>query len=70
MDGGGELPSVRLLSIGLGHVFWQLTIGKQRLELRQDLNDQVNVYASYNRGFKAGLWALQSPAGPPVPNCG
>lgn len=45
-----------------------LTYGKftYRLAIRQDLTDDINVYASYNRGFKSGLWALQSPANPPV----
>lgn len=45
-----------------------LTYGKftYRLAIRQDLSDDINVYASYNRGFKSGLWALQSPANSPV----
>lgn len=45
-----------------------LTYGKftYRLAIRQDFSDDINVYASYNRGFKSGLWALQSPANPPV----
>jgi iron complex outermembrane receptor protein len=37
-----------------------------RAAIRQDITDDVNIYASYNRGFKSGLWALQSPAGDPV----
>ncbi len=37
-----------------------------RVALRQDLSDRINVYASYNRGFKSGIYALQSFAGPPV----
>jgi iron complex outermembrane receptor protein len=39
-----------------------------RIALRQELGDDVNVYASYNRGFKAGLFVLNSPPGsnPPV----
>lgn len=32
-----------------------------RIALRQELNDDVNVYASVNRGFKAGTYNLQSP---------
>ena len=45
-----------------------LTYGKftYRVAIRQDITDAVNVYASYNRGFKSGLWALQSPAAAPV----
>lgn len=37
-----------------------------RVALRQDLTDDINVYASYNRGFKAGTYSLQSPDRPPV----
>lgn len=32
-----------------------------RLALRQDLSDNINVYATINRGFKAGTFSLQSP---------
>ncbi|RYH05764.1 MAG: hypothetical protein EON57_07220, partial [Alphaproteobacteria bacterium] len=31
-----------------------------RAAIRQDLNDDMNVYASYNRGFKSGIFALNS----------
>jgi iron complex outermembrane receptor protein len=34
--------------------------------LRQEITDNVNVYASVNRGFKAGSFSLQSPLSPPV----
>lgn len=37
-----------------------------RLAIRQELTEDVSVYASYNRGFKAGTYSLQSPANPPV----
>lgn len=37
-----------------------------RVAIRQDITDSLNVYASYNRGFKSGLWALQSPTAPAV----
>jgi iron complex outermembrane recepter protein len=37
-----------------------------RVALRQDLSDDINVYASFNRGFKAGSYSLQSPGSPPV----
>lgn len=45
-----------------------LTYGKftYRAAIRQDITDNVNVYTSYNRGFKAGGWALSSPADPAV----
>lgn len=36
-----------------------------RVALRQDLADGVNVYASINRGFKAGSYSLQSPSNAP-----
>ncbi len=28
--------------------------------IRQDINDDINVYASYNRGFKSGIYALNA----------
>ena len=34
-----------------------------RIALRQDINDDVNVYASYNRGFKSGLFSMNSNPG-------
>jgi iron complex outermembrane receptor protein len=37
-----------------------------RFALRQDITDDVNFYASINRGFKAGLYSLQNPAQPQV----
>ncbi|MFA7387694.1 MAG: TonB-dependent receptor [Thiohalobacteraceae bacterium] len=37
-----------------------------RLALRQDLGDDVNVYASMNRGFKSGSYNLQSFSNPPT----
>jgi iron complex outermembrane receptor protein len=37
-----------------------------RLSLRQELTDDINVYGSVNRGFKAGAYSLQSPTSPPV----
>jgi len=36
-----------------------------RLALRQDLSQDVNLYASVNRGFKAGSYSLQSPTNAP-----
>lgn len=32
-----------------------------RAAIRQELTDDISVYASYNRGFKAGTYSLQSP---------
>jgi iron complex outermembrane receptor protein len=37
-----------------------------RIALRQDITDDVNVYASVNRGFKAGSFSLQAPLNAPV----
>ncbi|MCB2073730.1 MAG: TonB-dependent receptor [Novosphingobium sp.] len=37
-----------------------------RVALRQDISDDVNVYASVNRGFKSGQFNLQSPFDEPV----
>ncbi len=37
-----------------------------RVAVRQDISDRANVYASYNRGFKSGIYALQSAGGLPV----
>ncbi|WP_159977615.1 MULTISPECIES: TonB-dependent receptor [unclassified Novosphingobium] len=37
-----------------------------RLAVRQELTDDISLYASYNRGFKAGTYSLQSPTNPPV----
>jgi len=37
-----------------------------RIALRQDLSDAIHLYASVNRGFKAGSYSLQSPTSPPV----
>jgi iron complex outermembrane recepter protein len=34
-----------------------------RFAVRQDLTDKVNVYASYNRGFKSGLFSMNSAPG-------
>lgn len=36
-----------------------------RLALRQDLTEDINAYASVNRGFKAGGYSLQSPTNKP-----
>lgn len=37
-----------------------------RAAIRQDITDDINVYASYNRGFKSGLWQLNAPSAAPV----
>lgn len=37
-----------------------------RLAIRQDLSDSLNIYASYNRGFKAGTFSFGNLASEPV----
>lgn len=37
-----------------------------RVSLRQDITQDINVYASVNRGFKAGTFNLQSPGNVPA----
>lgn len=37
-----------------------------RLSIRQDITDNINVYASYNRGFKSGVYALNAYPWDPV----
>jgi len=37
-----------------------------RISLRQDITRDINVYASINRGFKAGTFNLQSPGNVPA----
>lgn len=37
-----------------------------RVALRQDITERINVYGSYNHGFKAGTYSLQSPTQPAV----
>lgn len=37
-----------------------------RVSLRQEVTDEINVYASVNRGFKAGTFNLQSPGNLPA----
>jgi iron complex outermembrane receptor protein len=37
-----------------------------RIALRQDLTENINVYGSLNRGFKAGAFSLSSPLNQPV----
>lgn len=46
----------------------KLTYGEftYRVAIRQEITDRINVYASLNRGFKAGTYNLQSPNLPPV----
>ena len=36
-----------------------------RVALQQEITDDINVYASFNRGFKSGSYSLQSPLNAP-----
>jgi iron complex outermembrane receptor protein len=47
----------------------KLNTGKAtyRIALRQDINEELNIYASYNRGFKSGIFAATgTPTDPAV----
>ena len=46
----------------------ELSYGKftWRAAIRQEITRDISVYASYNRGFKAGTYSLQNPQLPPV----
>jgi len=56
---GAQLGNTIRDKISFSEVTW-------RAAIRQDINDDVNVYASYNKGFKSGIWALQSFGSPSV----
>ena len=64
--GNGFLDTNTLAAAGLFQN--KITSNKvtYRFAVRQDITDHVNVYASYNRGFKSGIYALQSAGAAPV----
>ncbi|MDE8650885.1 TonB-dependent receptor [Novosphingobium album (ex Liu et al. 2023)] len=51
-------PGVQDSRLSYGKVTW-------RVALRQDITDDVSVYASANRGFKSGSYSLQNPLNDP-----
>lgn len=51
-------PGVQKSKLEYEEVTW-------RVALRHEINDDVNVYASVNRGFKAGSYSLQNPLNDP-----
>jgi iron complex outermembrane recepter protein len=53
-------PPCLPVPIHLSKTFHKVTY---RVAVRQDLNDDINVYASYNRGFKSGIYALNATPG-------
>lgn len=55
-------------SVASGNLFDRLSYNEwsYRGALRQDITDRINVYASFNHGFKAGTYSLQSPSQPAV----
>ncbi len=65
-----EVPGAVLSfpSVASGNVFDRLSYNEwsYRAALRQDITDQINVYGSYNHGFKAGTYSLQAPTQPAV----
>lgn len=52
------IPGVQQSKLKYNEVTW-------RLALRQELTEDVNVYASANRGFKSGSYSLQNPLNDP-----
>jgi iron complex outermembrane receptor protein len=55
-------PSALFTAFTLPQVSQDKTFEKvtYRGAIRQDINDDINVYASYNRGFKSGIYALNA----------
>lgn len=66
--GGGYATLVRDVVGPLIPTDDELSYGKftWRAALRQEITRDISVYASYNRGFKAGTYSLQNPQLPPV----
>ncbi|WP_395397078.1 TonB-dependent receptor [Novosphingobium sp. BL-8A] len=66
--GGGYAPLVSNVVGTLIPTDDELSYGKftWRAAIRQEITHDVSVYASYNRGFKAGTYSLQNPQLPPV----
>ncbi|MCT2401159.1 TonB-dependent receptor [Novosphingobium mangrovi (ex Huang et al. 2023)] len=66
--GGGQSPIVGTTMLPEIPTTGKISYGKftWRAAIRQELTDDLSVYASYNRGFKAGTYSLQSPANAPV----
>ncbi|GGB92927.1 TonB-dependent receptor [Novosphingobium endophyticum] len=66
--GGGQSPIVGTTMLPQIPTEDKISYGKftYRAALRQELSEDISVYASYNRGFKAGTYSLQSPANAPV----
>lgn len=66
--GGGYAALVNGVAGTLIPVDDEISYGKftWRAALRQELTEDVSVYLSYNRGFKAGTYSLQNPQLPPV----
>ncbi len=61
-----QTPGTALFNAFTGPPFAQAkTFNKvtYRVALRQELTDKINVYGSYNRGFKSGIYSLNSTPG-------
>jgi iron complex outermembrane receptor protein len=65
---GASLATISYPRPGVDKFEPRLTSGNltYRLALRQDVSDDINVYASLNRGFKSGSYNLQSFTNPPT----
>lgn len=65
----GTVTQIQTGIVTLAPPAQKLDTGKltYRVALRQDLSDDINVYASYNRGFKSGIFAATgTPSDPAV----
>lgn len=51
-------PGVQKSKLKYDEITW-------RVAIRQELNDDMNVYASVNKGFKSGSYSLQNPLNDP-----
>ena len=67
-EGGRTLFFRSGLRLSQGQANPRLSYGEfsYRATLRQDFTPDINAYASFNRGFKAGEFSLQAPADPAV----
>ncbi len=64
LPGGALGPVIAAQSVADSHLRYNEVT--YRIALRQELTDDISVYGSVNRGFKAGIYSLQAPASPPV----
>ncbi len=68
--GRGQIPTTAAPFPGPAYPFpGKISFNKltYRVAVRQDITDKVNVYGSYNRGFKSGLFSMNSNPGTNAP---